>query len=115
MKRAGRVVLDHVHIIAGELCVRPHCIRMTRPARQLHLALRTPVVIDSVFVLHPHTREKLAAGASLLQVWTGFIYEGPFIVGRICRALSTSAPNPASATASLTLPPSPSSQLPSGV
>jgi dihydroorotate dehydrogenase len=30
-------------------------------------------------------REKLKAGASLVQVWTGFIYEGPFIVERICR------------------------------
>ena len=28
--------------------------------------------------------EKIAAGASLVQVWTGFIYEGPFIVRRIC-------------------------------
>ena len=31
--------------------------------------------------------EKIAAGASMIQVWTGFIYEGPFIVGRICRGL----------------------------
>ncbi|MDQ6890076.1 MAG: hypothetical protein M3Z56_07355, partial [Bacteroidota bacterium] len=26
-------------------------------------------------------------GASLLQVWTGFVYEGPFIVKNICKAL----------------------------
>lgn len=32
-------------------------------------------------------QEKVAAGASLVQVWTGFIYEGPFIVGRICKTL----------------------------
>jgi dihydroorotate dehydrogenase len=32
-------------------------------------------------------REKIAAGASLVQVWTGFIYEGPFVVGRMCRGL----------------------------
>lgn len=32
-------------------------------------------------------QEKMAAGGSLIQVWTGFIYEGPFIVGRICRKL----------------------------
>ena len=31
--------------------------------------------------------EKIAAGASLVQVWTGFIYEGPFIVRRMCREL----------------------------
>lgn len=28
-------------------------------------------------------KEKLDAGASLMQVWTGFIYEGPFIVKKI--------------------------------
>ena len=32
--------------------------------------------------------EKIAAGASLVQVWTGFIYEGPFIVRRMCRDLA---------------------------
>lgn len=31
--------------------------------------------------------EKLDAGASLVQVWTGFIYEGPGIVKRICKAI----------------------------
>jgi dihydroorotate dehydrogenase len=31
--------------------------------------------------------EKFNAGASLVQVWTGFIYEGPAIVKRICRYL----------------------------
>ncbi len=32
--------------------------------------------------------EKLNAGASLLQVWTGFIYEGPKIVKRIVNHLN---------------------------
>jgi dihydroorotate dehydrogenase len=32
-------------------------------------------------------REKLDAGANLLQVYTGFIYEGPFIVKNIVRNL----------------------------
>ena len=34
-------------------------------------------------------KEKLNAGGSLVQVWTGFIYEGPEIVKRICKYLST--------------------------
>jgi len=29
--------------------------------------------------------EKFAAGAVLVQVWTGFIYEGPAIVKNICQ------------------------------
>jgi dihydroorotate dehydrogenase len=32
--------------------------------------------------------EKIKAGASLVQVWTGFIYEGPAIVKNICKTLS---------------------------
>ena len=31
--------------------------------------------------------EKINAGASLVQVWTGFIYEGPAIVKNICKSL----------------------------
>ncbi|HZH96937.1 MAG TPA: quinone-dependent dihydroorotate dehydrogenase [Flavisolibacter sp.] len=31
--------------------------------------------------------KKIEAGASLVEVWTGFIYEGPFIVRNICRQL----------------------------
>jgi dihydroorotate dehydrogenase len=32
-------------------------------------------------------KEKLTAGASLIQVWTGFIYEGPTIAKAICKSI----------------------------
>ncbi len=32
-------------------------------------------------------KEKFNSGASLIQVWTGFIYEGPSIVKKICKSL----------------------------
>ncbi|RYF63672.1 MAG: dihydroorotate dehydrogenase (quinone), partial [Cytophagaceae bacterium] len=32
-------------------------------------------------------QEKLDAGASLVQVYTGFIYEGPALASKICRGL----------------------------
>jgi dihydroorotate dehydrogenase len=32
-------------------------------------------------------KNKIAAGASLVEVWTGFIYEGPSIVKTICKGL----------------------------
>ena len=32
-------------------------------------------------------KEKMAAGASLIQVWTGFIYQGPTIAKQICDSL----------------------------
>jgi dihydroorotate dehydrogenase len=31
--------------------------------------------------------EKLAAGAALIQLWTGFIYEGPSLVRKINRVI----------------------------
>jgi dihydroorotate dehydrogenase len=31
--------------------------------------------------------DKLAAGAHLVQVWTGLVYEGPLVARRICRGL----------------------------
>ena len=37
-------------------------------------------------------RAKLAAGASLVQVYTGFIYRGPALIGEILRALPATAP-----------------------
>ena len=36
-------------------------------------------------------REKLAAGADLVQVYTGFIYEGPFMARRLAHELSVKA------------------------
>jgi len=36
-----------------------------------------------------HVREKMEAGANLVQVYTGFIYEGPGMVRKIVRGLST--------------------------
>ena len=36
-------------------------------------------------------RAMLAAGADLVQLYTGFIYEGPDLAGNICRALIADA------------------------
>jgi len=46
---------------------------------------RIPIIASGGVFTAADAREKMAAGASLVQVWTGFIYEGPFIVGRLCR------------------------------
>ncbi|HSU28519.1 MAG TPA: quinone-dependent dihydroorotate dehydrogenase, partial [Chitinophagaceae bacterium] len=47
-----------------------------------------PVIASGGVFSGADAKEKLDAGASLVQVWTGFIYEGPGIVKRICRSLS---------------------------
>ena len=48
---------------------------------------RIPVIACGGIFTGADAKEKIAAGASLVQVWTGFIYEGPFIVPRICKAI----------------------------
>jgi dihydroorotate dehydrogenase len=46
-----------------------------------------PVIASGGIFTGGDAKEKLEAGASLLQVWTGFIYVGPGIVKRICKSL----------------------------
>ncbi|WP_276501083.1 quinone-dependent dihydroorotate dehydrogenase [Terrimonas pollutisoli] len=46
-----------------------------------------PVIASGGIFTGTDAKEKLNAGASLLQVWTGFIYEGPSIVKNICKEL----------------------------
>ena len=47
-----------------------------------------PVIASGGIFSGNDAKEKLAAGASLVQIWTGFIYEGPAIVKNICRDLA---------------------------
>ncbi|MEO8414373.1 MAG: quinone-dependent dihydroorotate dehydrogenase [Ginsengibacter sp.] len=46
-----------------------------------------PVISSGGIFTGSDAEEKFNAGASLVQVWTGFIYEGPFIVKNICKPL----------------------------
>ncbi|MBP6023677.1 quinone-dependent dihydroorotate dehydrogenase [Ferruginibacter sp.] len=48
-----------------------------------------PIIASGGIFTGADAKEKLNAGASLVQVWTGFIYEGPAIVKRICNELKT--------------------------
>ena len=47
-----------------------------------------PIIASGGVFTGPDAKEKFDAGASLVQVWTGFIYEGPAIVKHICRDLT---------------------------
>ncbi len=46
-----------------------------------------PIIASGSIFTAEDAMEKFNAGASLIQVWTGFIYEGPGIVKRICKEL----------------------------
>lgn len=48
---------------------------------------KTPIIASGGIFNGQDAQDKLRAGASLLQVWTGFVYEGPSIVKNICKTL----------------------------
>lgn len=47
-----------------------------------------PIIASGGIFTARDAKEKLESGASLVQIWTGFIYEGPTIVNKICKGLS---------------------------
>lgn len=48
---------------------------------------RIPIIASGGIFTAADAKEKIKAGASLIQVWTGFIYEGPAIVKNICKSI----------------------------
>jgi dihydroorotate dehydrogenase len=46
-----------------------------------------PIIASGGVFTSGDAKEKLDAGATLAEVWTGFIYEGPSIVKKICKSL----------------------------
>jgi dihydroorotate dehydrogenase len=49
---------------------------------------KIPIIASGGIFTGADAKEKLDAGASLVQVWTGFVYEGPSIVKNICQYLA---------------------------
>lgn len=50
---------------------------------------KIPIIASGGIFTAADAKEKLDAGASLVQVYTGFIYEGPAIAKKICKGLVT--------------------------
>ena len=74
---------------AGGLSGMPLKKRSTDIIRYLRKRAGQEIVIigsGGVFTA-ADAREKLDAGANLVQVYTGFIYEGPSIIKKICKQL----------------------------
>jgi dihydroorotate dehydrogenase len=71
---------------------RPLTVRSTEIIRMLSQLTngRVPIIGVGGIFNAADAREKFAAGASLLQLYTGFVYEGPLVVRRICEGLSSS-------------------------
>ena len=75
---------------AGGLSGRPLRARATEVIRYLHQKSNGALPIIGSGGIHSaaDAQEKLAAGASLIQLYTGFIYEGPGLVKRINQQLA---------------------------
>jgi dihydroorotate dehydrogenase len=74
---------------AGGLSGAPLCARATEVIRFIHTSThgQVPMIgVGGVFTARD-AWEKLAAGASLVQVYTGWTYEGPWMVRRILQGL----------------------------
>lgn len=77
------------NIGAGGLSGKPLQQRSSEVLLFLHKNLPSnfPIIASGGIFTGVDAKEKLDAGAALVQVWTGFIYEGPSIVKNICQHL----------------------------
>jgi dihydroorotate dehydrogenase len=91
IERKGLTTPAVVASEAGGLSGKPLTQRSTEVIRYLSVKSNRSFPIIGVGGIHSpeDAKEKLDAGASLIQLYTGFIYEGPGIVKRICKYLAT--------------------------
>ena len=75
---------------AGGLSGQPLLEKSNEVLNYLHKGLsgRVPIIASGGIFTGADAQSKINAGASLVQIWTGFIYEGPMIVKNICKHLS---------------------------
>lgn len=73
----------------GGVSGRPLTARSTKIIQALHRMTggSVPIIGAGGIFNADDAREKFAAGASLLQIYTGFVYEGPLVARRICAGL----------------------------
>jgi dihydroorotate dehydrogenase len=84
---------DHLSLMkigAGGLSGLPLKHRSTEIVKYISEKTRglIPIIASGGVFTAEDAKEKLDAGASLLQVWTGFVYEGPGVVRKIGEGMS---------------------------
>lgn len=87
--RDGLYTPEKLRKETGGLSGKPLAKRSTEVIRYLSERSKGSFPIIGVGGIHSaeDAKEKLAAGASLVQIYTGFIYEGPGIIKNICKGL----------------------------
>lgn len=76
----------------GGLSGKPLCSQSTEVIRYLHQKSKAAFPIIGVGGIHSaqDALDKINAGASLVQLYTGFIYEGPALIQKINKAINSS-------------------------
>jgi dihydroorotate dehydrogenase len=91
ISRSGLTTIDYrlSTIGAGGLSGKPLQKRSSEIVKYIHERTKgeMPVIASGGIFTSSDAKEKFDAGASLIQVWTGFIYEGPAIVKKIYKSL----------------------------
>jgi dihydroorotate dehydrogenase len=91
ISRDGVAGLSHAGE-SGGLSGAPLRARSTAVVRQLSAALggRLPIVGVGGIFSADDAREKMAAGATLVQLYSGLVYEGPELVAQVAKGLAKS-------------------------
>ncbi|HEY3899002.1 MAG TPA: quinone-dependent dihydroorotate dehydrogenase [Chthoniobacter sp.] len=89
---ATNTTIDHSSIAArhqqqGGLSGAPLRQRATAIVRFIAERSQIPIIAVGGIMNTAAALEKFDAGATLIQLYTGYIYEGPGLVGNICKAL----------------------------
>jgi len=89
---ATNTTIDHSTVPDGRrqtggLSGLPVRARSTEIIRHITSRTKVPVIGVGGIFSADDAREKFDAGAALVQIYTGFIYQGPTLIPAICRAL----------------------------
>lgn len=89
---ATNTTIDHSSVAEskrtqGGLSGAPLQARSTEILRFITKHSKVPVIAVGGIMNADAALEKFDAGAALVQLYTGYIYEGPGLIGNICRAL----------------------------
>jgi dihydroorotate dehydrogenase len=85
--KTSKIEIENIGI--GGLSGLPILEKSTELVNYIHIQTKGKLFIigsGGIFTAQ-HASDKINSGATLIQVWTGFIYEGPAIVKNIIRAL----------------------------
>ena len=90
LSREGVEGLPHAEEKGG-LSGAPVFVRSTDVVRQFSVALagELPIIAVGGIMSAADAQAKIAAGASLVQIYTGFIYQGPGLIREIAEALAS--------------------------